>query len=294
MELSSFRGIIAALLTPSRGHEDKLPDLIDFIRRNGVDGFFILGTYGEGAKLGVDARKRFAEQVAEVIGSDGLLLVHVGSSDIDTTRELALHASRIGAHAASAIAPYYYRYDSQSLLHFYEKVAEVSDVPLLLYNNPPRQGYSVSVDAISSIFSAIERVRGIKDTSGDPEQLIELRLRFGETHFIASGSDALVYHTFIIGLQAHVSGLACIYPELLVRIYGAVREGRIKDAIRLQSLLNRLRSGLRNIGPDTGPYKYALKMRGIDIGGPLPPTRPLTPEEERAVERELKAIPALT
>ncbi len=290
MELSAFRGVIAALLTPSVEYWDKVSELLDFLRKNGVGGYFVLGTYGEGAKLGIDARKRFAERVVESAGSDGLVIIHVGASDIDTVRQLAEHASKIGAGAVSAIAPFYYRYDKASLVSFYQKIAEAADVPLLVYNNPPRQGYQMPVDTIAAIFEASERVRGVKDTSGDPEQLVELRLRFNETHFIASGSDTLVYNTFMIGLPAHISGLACIYPELVVQIYRNVVDGRIGDALRLQSQLNKIRHVLKSIGPDVASYKYALKLRGIDIGEPLPPTRPLTSDEKQQLEQRLPHV----
>ncbi|MDJ0269336.1 MAG: dihydrodipicolinate synthase family protein [Aigarchaeota archaeon] len=250
-----------------------------------------MGDLRRGAKLGIDARKTFAERVVESGGSDGLVIIHVGASGIDTVGQLAAHASKIGADAISAIVLFYYRYDKTSLVSFYQKIAEATDVPLLVYNNPPRQGYQMPVDTIAAVFEAVKGVKGVKDTSGDPEQLVELRLRFSNTHFIASGSDTLVYNTFVIGLPAHISGLACIYPELVAQIYRNVVDGRMEEALRLQSQLNKIRNVLKSIGPDVASYKHVLKLRGIDIGGPLPPTRPLTSDEEKQLEQRLPRVP---
>ncbi len=290
MRLEGFEGIISALLTPDEQHLDKIPELIEFQLRHGIKGFFILGTFGEGPKLGPEARMRVAEKIVEAVGEKGIVIVHVGTPDLDTAKRLARHAGEIGAHAVSAVAPFYYRYDEESLKRFYEELAKSTSAPVMVYNNPGRQGYGIGFETIMRIMEEVPGVEGLKDTSGDVAQLHALATIPKERYFIAIGSDALIYMTFTLGLKAHVCGIASMWPELAVGIYRAVKEGRREEALELQLRMNRVRRILKSIGPDTASYKYALRMRGIDIGGPIPPTRGLTPEEERRLREEISQV----
>jgi len=271
-------------MTPSVKPEEKMSEVLDFQVKHGVNGFFILGTQGEGVKLRPETRMRVAESVVEYVGEKSLTIVHVGASDMDTVRSLAAHASRIGAHAVSAVGPFYYRYDPESLANFYDKIAASCDAPVLVYNNPARQGYPMSLETIATILSSVRGVKGIKDSSGEPDQLLGLVMRFNRTHFLAGGSDALVYYTFAIGMHAHVSALASVYPDLVTGIHRALHEKRTDEALAMQHELNEIRRAIKSVGPDTASQRYALKLRGIDIGEPLPPTRSLTQSEKDRLE----------
>ncbi|GBC69194.1 4-hydroxy-tetrahydrodipicolinate synthase [archaeon HR01] len=287
MELLDFEGVISATLTPTVDLREKMAELVEFHLRNGVRGFFVLGTTGEGAKLGRERRAEVAEAAVEAAGSKGLVIIHVGSSDIDTVLWLAKHAARIGAHAVSAVAPFYYRYDSQSLINFYQTLANTVDIPVLLYNNPGRQGYSIPFEELSRILETVRPRLGLKDSSGDPDILLQAIQRYGGERFLASGGDHLMAYSFIIGYRAHISSLATIYPEIAAGIHRYVRDGRIEEALRLQNLLNRVRAILKKIGPDLASNRYALLRRGVDIGGPIPPTRQLTEQEAETLDRLL-------
>jgi N-acetylneuraminate lyase len=93
------------LLHPLAITVKKMAELIDFQLKRGIRGFFVLGTMGEGVKLGRETRCEVAEAAVEYVGSRGIVIVHVGAADLDTVKYLAKHASRIGASAVSAIAP---------------------------------------------------------------------------------------------------------------------------------------------------------------------------------------------
>jgi len=287
MDLRYFEGIISALLTPSEKLYEKIGELIEFNLKHGVRGFFVLGTAGEGVKLAPETRKQVAEAAVQQAGSRSLVIVHVGASDMETVKQLTKHASKIGAHAVSAVAPFYYRYDADSLVSFYRSLEEVSSVPVLVYNNPGRQGYTIPFDGIVKILESMRETSGLKESSGDHEMLLRLLHHFKTSKFLASGGDSLIAYSFIIGYRAHVSALASIYPDIVVKISQYVRDGRLDDAFMLQSKLNHVREVLKKIGPDTASSRYALMLRGVDVGGPFPPTRGLTPDEKKTLEKLL-------
>jgi N-acetylneuraminate lyase len=287
MELESFEGVVSALLTPSIDYREKMAELVEFHLRHGVRGFFILGTTGEGVKLGRETRCEIAEAAVEYVGRRGIVIVHVGAPDLDTVRYLARHASKIGAHAVSAVAPFYYRYDVDSLISFYQYVADASTVPVMVYNNPGRQGYVIPLDGLQKILESVKPSVGLKDSSGDPDYLLQLLERFRGSRFLAAGGDHLMAYSFIIGYNVHVSSLATIYPEIAQGIFELVRSGKPREALRLQQRLNIIRALLKKVGPDMASNRYALKLRGVDIGGPIPPTRDLTVEEMNTLEKLL-------
>jgi dihydrodipicolinate synthase/N-acetylneuraminate lyase len=199
MELLSYKGVVSALITPSRDYREKMAELIDFQLKRGIRGFFVLGTMGEGVKLGRETRCEVAEAAVEYVGSRGIVIVHVGAADLDTVKYLAKHASRIGASAVSAIAPFYYRYDVESLISFYQSM---------------RQGYQIPIENLHRILETVKPEVGLKDSSGDPDYLLQILNRFKGSRFLGAGGDHLLAYSFIIGYDVHISSLATIYPEL--------------------------------------------------------------------------------
>ncbi|MEM4363579.1 MAG: dihydrodipicolinate synthase family protein [Candidatus Caldarchaeum sp.] len=285
--LDKFAGIVSATLTPSDDFEAKTAKLVDFHLKNRVNGFFVLGTNGEGVKIKPEIRKRIAEAFVNAVGSKGIVIIHTGASDIETVRDLTRHASKIGANAVAAVFPFYYRYDFGSLVNFYRKVVEASSVPVLAYNNPSTQGYVVSPQSVELLLEKVEGLAGIKDSSNDPEHLLSLSRKFSEKMFIASGGDELILYSLAIGVKAQVSAVASVFPDLAIALREAFQSGNISEALKIQHTVNVLKNIVESSGPYHAACKYALRLRGVDIGGPYPPTRELTAEESENLRQSL-------
>jgi len=112
-------------------------------------------------------------------------------------------------------------------------------------------------------------VRGIKDASRDPAQLLELKVKFGHKYFIAGAGDDLILYTFVIGAHAHVCGVSNVIPELVVDLYENALEGKHAEALNIQYKINPLRKQITKL---TGESQEALreigKTRGINTGYP--------------------------
>jgi dihydrodipicolinate synthase/N-acetylneuraminate lyase len=278
-DLLGFEGVIASTITPSKGNEGRIPTYMEFLRQHGVRGYYVLGTWGEGPRHGVEHRKRVAEKFVGNLDSGEVAIIHIGSSDMDTVMELLRHANDIGATAAAAVAPFYYRPDEETLFRFYSTLSERSSIPVMVYNIPSRQGYQLSFSTISRIMGDLENVKGIKDSSGDPALALELVSEFRGRKFVSIGSDELVSYCFLIGANATVSGVAGVFPELVVGVYRALKKNRLDECFRLQRLLNRASSLLRNTGVEFETQRAALRIRGIDLGPPPEPVRQLKEDE---------------
>ncbi|MEM2042690.1 MAG: dihydrodipicolinate synthase family protein [Nitrososphaerota archaeon] len=289
-DLIRFEGVIASTITPSRGHENAIPSYMEFLRGRGVRGYYVLGTWGEGPRHGVEHRKRVAEKFVGNLETSEVAIVHVGASDMETVKELLRHANDIGATAAAAVAPFYYRPDEETLFRFYAELSERSSIPVVLYNIPSRQGYSLGFRIVSRVLGELGNVKGIKDSSGDPALALELVSEFRDKRFIAIGSDELIAYGFLIGANATVSGVAGVFPEVVVGVYRSIREGRIEEGFRYQRLVNRASSLLEGLGVEFETQRSALRIRGIDLGPPPEPVRQLTGDELDRLKKGIEEV----
>ncbi len=110
---SKFEGVITAMVTPLKGKEKEIDleatgSLVDFLIEKGVDGLFILGTFGEGLSLTVDERKEFTERVINHVNKRVLVIVHVSHMEIEKTGELIEHAMDKGVDAVTLLPPFFY------------------------------------------------------------------------------------------------------------------------------------------------------------------------------------------
>jgi dihydrodipicolinate synthase/N-acetylneuraminate lyase len=282
-------GIVTAIITPLKDDvevsEEGIALLISFLVEKGIKGFFVLGTYGEGILISKDERERMLEKVVEVVPNRASVIVHVGAADVKTALELAKHAANLDISAISSVGPIYHKPGRTGLISYYRYLSRAG-VPMMVYNNKGRQGYNISPSDFESITIEVPSVMGIKDTSYDVEQLQNYVDMFGKTHYVAGAGDSLIAVTFVIGAKAHVCGIANAFPEIPLAVYAAVKNGNVKKAIELQSVINRMRRELSKFGVETQVIlREILRLRGVDVGDPPIPLRKLTDEEKLEIKR---------
>lgn len=288
------RGIITALVTPLRSDygikDDVLDELLEFQLRSGVKGFFVLGTYGEGVALPTPKRMKFLEALLDHLPSSVPVIVNVTSTSAESSLELARHAGDAGCPAVAVMPPLFYKPDSLGLREFYRFISKAG-VPLMIYNNPGRQGYSLSVSEVEGLIGDIGSIAGIKDSSGEVERIQALVERLGDKIFVAAAKDSLIAYSLLVGAHAHVCGLCNVIPEVAVRIYEHISSNRLREALELQALVNRLREAVREAKLEApAVIKELLRMRGIDVGVPVTPMRSLTREESGRLRSRIQPI----
>ena len=289
------RGIITALITPlTRDLEvkiDVLEDLVEFQLKNGVKGFFALGTYGEGIALHPRKRKFFTEALREVLPSSVPLIVNVSTPSLELSLELALHARDVGCSAIASLPPLYYKPDTAGILRFFDHLSK-ADIPLLVYNNPAKQGYDLPLTVFDALVKAVPAVRGIKDSSGSLERLQLLVRSYSSECFIAAARDSFILQAFLLGADAHICGLCNAFPEIAA-VFGRVASGNLhlSAGIKLQLLITTLRDAVKKFNVESPAIvKELLRLRGIDVGVPMPPMRPLEANEVEALKKKILPI----
>jgi 4-hydroxy-tetrahydrodipicolinate synthase len=285
------RGIIPPLVTPFRDDEDldlpRLRWLIDWQISSGVDAIFILGTTGEFYAL--DEAEKQAVTVTAVAHCRGRVPVWVGVS-AESTREvlrLTQMAQREGADGVSVLTPYFIKPNQQELYDHFRRVAENTSLPVVLYNNPATcGGLNIEAPTVARLVEHHRNIVGIKDSSGDLQNTIELiRLTPAERFSVLNGRDTLIFAALQAGAQGAIPATANIAPELCVGIYQSFRRGDWEQARQCQARLHPIRMAM-SLSTGNGMIKEAMALLGRSCGPNRRPIAPLS-EDKRQLLRKI-------
>ncbi|MEA3344939.1 MAG: 4-hydroxy-tetrahydrodipicolinate synthase [Chloroflexota bacterium] len=286
-----FQGIIPPTLTAF--HDDGSLDLegtrwqINYVIEGGVHGVFPCGTAGEGPLLSFEEKVRVIAAVVKAADGRVPVLAGVGCPSTQETVELAQEAERMGADGVIVVTPYYYPTSDEGVLAHYRAVAEAVDLPVLVYHIPSCTGNWLPQGLIPKL-AEIPGLVGVKDSSGDVDWLQSAMTSAPDWRFFV-GSDALLYVAFSLRAHGAVSGIADIFPQLVVELYDAAQAGEWQEARELQVKVAAVRRAIKD-GPYLSGIKAALRLLGHDIGDPRLPMVGMSDEQEERLRRRLVGL----
>lgn len=264
-----FAGAIVALVTPfTRNGDinyDKVKELVAFHLRKGTRGLVPSGTTGESPTLSKEEKIRLFETV--VNASDGGIPVIAGTGNYNTEAsvEMTRIARQIGADAALVITPYYNKPTQEGLYRHFMKVADEGGLPVIIYNVPGRTSVNILPETIARL-AQHERIVGVKEASGNLNQISEIHRRCGDTIAILSGDDALTLPILSVGGKGTISVTANLVPERLNALIDAFSSGDVQKALRIHHELEPLNKALF-LETNPIPVKTAMNMLGMEVGG---------------------------
>jgi 4-hydroxy-tetrahydrodipicolinate synthase len=283
----ALRGIIPPLTTPFTEsgdvYEKGLRQLVEFQVEKGVHGLFICGTYGSGPIMTVAEREQVHEIVVDQVRGRVTVVAHVGTPSTAQSVELARHAARVGADYVAAVPPYYHRHDERTVVEFFRTLVAAVDIPVYVYNNPKASGVSITPGFLRRLAEA--GVRGIKDSSFSFIELTHLMLALkDEPDFIfIAGTEAIAFPAWMVGARGCVSGLANVFPEMMVRLWDLYQARQYEEAAGLQLQVNQARQILHIPSSTNAACYTVLHRRGVDVGIPKLPILPPTEEQAAAM-----------
>lgn len=288
----TLHGIIPPCVTPF--HADESLDLsslkkhIDFLIGKGVHGIFVLGTTGEFYALD-DAEKQtvLATAVEHVAGR---VPVFAGTG-AESTREvlrLTKMAEREKVAGVSVITPYFLKPTQTELIDHFRRVAESTAVSVILYNNPSTcAGTNIDPATVAKL-AEISNVVGIKDSSGDMQNTLEI-IRLVPSRFsVLMGRDTLILPALTFGVKGAIPASSNIAPALCVGIYESFVKGDIAAAKSFQARLTPVRMAM-SLGTGNGVVKEAMAVLGRSAGPNRRPVSPLSEEKRRMLKEILTA-----
>lgn len=281
-----FSGIIPPVVTPLL-FEDRLDTaavdrIVNHLIGGGVSGLFVLGTTGEGPSVNYQIRYELIERACEAATGRVPVLVGVTDSCLSESLHLAQHAANCGAAAIVAAAPYYYATDQAGLIRWFQKLADQSPLPLMLYNMPGCVGIHLECSTVQTL-SQHANIVGVKDSSGDVEYFQQLcHVLADEPDFaIFMGPEELIPEAVAAGAHGGVCGGGNLLPGLYVRLFAAAKKGDLDTAAQLRQVVDavfrqiyRDENGNMNLIP---ALKLAMEYCGLCsrcVAPPLPDVSP--------------------
>jgi len=285
------KGIIPAVITPLNGdgkfNELAFRKLLNYLIDNGVHGLFVVGTTGEFYGLTPEEKREIYTVAVEETG--GRVPVYAGTNGI-TTREtvmLTQIAEECRADAVSVLTPMFLSPNQNELTDHYTTVAKNTSLPVILYNNPPKTGVSLSPATVEKL-AEINNIAGIKDSSGDMTVGAEfIRLtRHLDDFSVLMGRDTLIYGGLCYGAAGSIAACANVAPGLCADIYEKFIAGDLKGSLEDQFRLAPLRLAF-TLGTFPAVIKESLTLLGIDAGPCMPPAGPMTIDERSRLRKVL-------
>ena len=261
-----FSGTGVALVTPfmENGSVDfaAVAKVVDRVVEGGVDYIVVLGTTGETPTLTTDERKALIRFVRDRVGGRTGLVVGVGGN---CTREVVATLKTwdlSGYDAILSVNPYYNKPNQEGLYQHFKAVAEASPLPVILYNIPGRTGVNMTPETIARLATDCKNIIGVKEASGNLEQMERVRSLAPADFLLISGDDGLTVEVIKRGGVGVISVLANIYPAETVQIVNLALEGDFEGATCLIERAEPFIASLFEEGNPVG-IKCALAVKGV-------------------------------
>lgn len=293
--LKKLEGIIPVLATPltreERVDETGLCKLIRHVMQAENAGIVVCGSIGEFAALSYEERRRAIEIAVDEV--NGRLPIIAGTGDSGTRKavENTKVAEAIGADCALITLPFYYWTDRDGTVEHYQRILRETSLPIVIYNIPMFTHVAADLEAVKEL-GREERIVGIKDAGGDFTYFQNLVHEMGGrgSFSVIQGWDSLIYSGFVYGGDAAIVWASNLVPDLPVRLYGAIKRGDLKEAQSIQGTLLRLGKVMQKRKSLHASLKAALSLMGICNATVSQAITPLTGDEMKELEADLKQI----
>jgi len=287
-----IKGLFTAIITPFDKEggldEEGLRSNIDFQIEQGVDGIVPVGTTGESATLSEEEHKKVIEISIDQVNGRILVLAGTGSNNTSEAIDYTKHAKDAGADAALMITPYYNKPTQEGIYQHYKKVAEEVDIPIILYTVPSRTMVNIEPETTKRL-SEISNIIGIKDASGNLNQVSREIMLCGDDFAVLSGDDSLNLPLISLGGRGAISVASNIVPREMGDLVRSALNGNLERARELHYKLYPL-CKILFIETNPAPVKAAMNMIGLSAGDPRLPLVSVRKESEEKIRSVLKDL----
>jgi 4-hydroxy-tetrahydrodipicolinate synthase len=265
---------------------DKAQELADHLVELGNDGLVINGTTGESPTTTDKEKSDLVRVVVEAVGDRATVVAAAGTYDTAHSVELARSAEKAGAHGLLVVTPYYSRPSQAGLIAHFTTVADATELPVMLYDIPPRSIVPIEVDTLARL-AEHARIRAVKDAKGDLAAGSEVIANTDLAYY--SGDDVLNLPWLSVGAVGFVSVIGHVVAGRLRGMLDAYETGDTSTARTNHRAMLPVFRAMSRTGPGLGLVfaKAALRLRGHDMGDPRMPLLPATPEQVEAIAVDL-------
>jgi len=290
--LAKLEGAFTALITPFKDSgaidEEGLRRNVDFQIEKGITGLVPCGTTGESATLTHAEHKKVVEIVIDEANGRVPVIAGTGSNSTAEAIDLTKHAFEAGADYCLLISPYYNKPTQKGVIAHFRAVAAESEGGIILYNVPSRTSLNLEADTVIRL-AEVDNIVGIKEASGNLEQIMRIIRDAGQKLTVLSGDDIMTYPILALGGKGVISVASNIVPDMVQKMVDDFLRGRMEESRKAHYRLLDLYKHLF-LETNPGPIKEMMNLAGMPAG---PLRLPLVSCEEKNVEilrRDLKDL----
>lgn len=231
-----WEGVFPAVTTQFRDDYsldiDATAKVLEGLIRDGVSGLIVCGTVGENTSLSTAEKVQVMEAAKSVAA--GRVPVICGIAEFTTAFAVATakEAARVGVDGIMLMPALVYSSKPHETAAHFRTVSKATDVPVMVYNNPPIYKNDVTPDVIASLVDC-DTIVCFKESSGDTRRFIDLRNKVGDRFVMFAGLDDVVLESIAVGAQGWVSGMSNAFPREGETLFRLARAGRYAEAMAL-------------------------------------------------------------
>lgn len=264
--MSKFKGTGVAMVTPfhKQGTIDftSLEKLIEYLIQGGVNYLVVQGTTAETATLTKEEKTAIAEFTIEIVNERVPLVLGIGGNNTQEIIDVLRSNNLEGYDAILTVTPYYNKPQQRGLYLHYKNIATVSPLPIIMYNVPGRTGVNMRAETTLQLAGEFDNIIGIKEASGNFEQIADIIRNKPKDFLVISGDDLLALPQVAIGADGLISVTANAFPKEVSDMVQLALKNEIRKARDLHFKLTDFTKAIFADGSPSG-IKAALEILGI-------------------------------
>ncbi len=267
--MSKLGPIVTAMITPfdERGNVDlqEAARLASWLVDREHDALVIAGSTGEGQTLSREERAALFNAVKQALGGRASVIANAGSNDTRESVAAAREAENAGADAILAVVPYYNKPTQSGMLAHFGRIANATQLPIIVYNIPGRTGANILPETLLELASRHKNIAGVKESSGDLLQIGTVIADRSPGFMVLSGDDHLFLPCLAMGADGVVGVASHLCSPQYRAMFDAFQSGNVAEAARIhQSLLPLIRTLFATTNPIA--VKWAMRELGFNVG----------------------------
>jgi len=231
-----WKGVFPALTTKFTAKDELDLKLFEknlkFQLASGVDGVILGGSLGEASVLTVEEKEKLVKFAVESVDGKVPVILNIAEGSTREALQQAAYAKAWGAEGLMMLPPMRYKADERETVTFFKTVANSTDLPMMIYNNPYDYKIEVTLDMFEQLIEC-PNIQAVKESTRDVSNVTRIFNRFGTRLKVLCGVDTLAMEEMLMGADGWVAGLVCAFPAETVAIYRLVKAGRIEEALAI-------------------------------------------------------------
>lgn len=264
-----FGQVITAMVTPFDNNGeldlDAAAELAQFLVETGSDGLVLSGTTGESPALTPSEAGALFRRVRETVSVP--ILAGAGSNSTHEALALTREAAETGVDGILSVTPYYNRPSQEGIVEHFTKIAQCTDLPIILYDIPVRTGREIETDTLLRLARGVENIVGVKDAAGDLVETARFMAEAPDGFELYSGEDSLTLPLLSVGAAGVISVASHWAANRFGEMIDAFGKGDVETARRVNSsLIESCRFESQADAPNPIPTKAMLRVLGLRVG----------------------------